>query len=374
MGQKVNPVSNRLGIIRGWDSNWYGGKKYGDTLLEDSKIRKYLNARLAKASVSRVVIERTLKLITITVCTSRPGIIIGKGGQEVDKLKEELKKITDKEVQINIFEVKRPELDAVIVANNIARQLEGKIAYRRAIKMAIASTMRMGAEGIKVQVSGRLNGAEMARSEMYKEGRTPLHTFRADIDYALAEALTKVGLIGVKVWICRGEVYGKRDLAPSFAASKDSGRRNLRRDVTTKENQVQKKTAERSQKGEAQRGNQLAFGSFGIKALENKWITGRQIEAARIAVTRYMQRQGQVWVRIFPDKPITKKPAEVRMGKGKGNPEGFVAPVTPGRLIFEIEGVPFDIAKEALRLAAQKLPVTTKFVVRRDYDMANQNA
>ena len=146
-------------------------------------------------------------------------------------------------------------------------------------------------------------------------------------------------------------------------------RQNLRRDVTTKENQVQK-TAERSH----QRGNQLAFGSFGIKSLENKWITGRQIEAARIAVTRYMQRQGQVWVRIFPDKPITKKPAEVRMGKGKGNPEGFVAPVTPGRLIFEIEGVPFDIAKEALRLAAQKLPVTTKFVVRRDYDMANQNA
>lgn len=226
MGQKVNPVSNRLGIIRGWDSNWYGGKNYGDTLLEDSKIRKYLNARLAKASVSRIVIERTLKLITITVCTSRPGIIIGKGGQEVDKLKEELKKITDKEVQINIFEVKRPELDAVIVANNIARQLEGKIAYRRAIKMAIASTMRMGAEGIKVQVSGRLNGAEMARSEMYKEGRTPLHTLRADIDYALAEALTKVGLLGIKVWICRGEVYGKRDLAPSFAASKDSGRRN----------------------------------------------------------------------------------------------------------------------------------------------------
>jgi len=219
MGQKVNPISNRLGIIRGWDSNWYGGKNYGDTLLEDSKIRKYLNARLAKASVSRIVIERTLKLITITVCTSRPGIIIGKGGQEVDKLKEEL-------MQINIFEVKRPELDAVIVANNIARQLEGKIAYRRAVKMAIASTMRMGAEGIKIQISGRLNGAEMARSEMYKEGRTPLHTLRADIDYALAEALTKVGLLGVKVWICRGEVYGKRDLAPSFTAAKETGRRN----------------------------------------------------------------------------------------------------------------------------------------------------
>ena len=201
MGQKVNPISNRLGIIRGWDSNWYGGKNYGDSLLEDSKIRKYLNARLAKASVSRIVIERTLKLVTITVCTARPGIIIGKGGQEVDKLKEELKKVTDKDIQINIFEVKRPELDAVIVANNIARQVEGKIAYRRAIKMAIANTMRMGAEGIKIQISGRLNGAEMARSEMYKEGRTPLHTFRADIDYCHAEALTKVGLLGIKVWI-----------------------------------------------------------------------------------------------------------------------------------------------------------------------------
>ena len=216
MGQKVNPISNRLGIVRGWDSNWYAGKNCGDVLLEDSKIRKYLSVRLAKASVSRIIIERTLKLVTITVCTARPGIIIGKGGQEVDKLKEELKKITDKEIQINIYEVKKPELDAVIVANNIARQLEGKIAYRRAIKMAIASTMRMGAEGIKVMISGRLNGAEMARSEMYKEGRTPLHTFRADIDYALAEALTKVGLLGVKVWICRGEVYGKKDLAPSF--------------------------------------------------------------------------------------------------------------------------------------------------------------
>lgn len=226
MGQKVNPISNRLGIIRGWDSNWYGGRKYGDSLLEDSKLRKYLNARLAKKSVSRIVIERTLKLITITVCTSRPGLIIGKGGQEVDKLKEELKKITDKDVQINIFEVKRPEVDAQLVANTIASQIEGKIAYRRAVKMAVASTMRAGAEGIKVQVSGRLNGAEMARSEMFKEGRTPLHTLRADIDYALVEALTKVGIVGVKVWICRGEVYGKRDLAPQFVNSGKEGGRN----------------------------------------------------------------------------------------------------------------------------------------------------
>ncbi len=218
MGQKVNPISNRLGIIRGWDSNWYGGKNYADKLVEDSKIREYLNARLAKASVSKIIIERTLKMITVTVNTARPGIIIGKGGQEVDKLKEELKKLTKKEVQINIFEVRRPELDATIVANNIARQIEGKISYRRAIKMAIASTMRMGAEGIKVQVSGRLGGAEMARSEMYKDGRIPLHTLRADIDYTKTEALTKVGLIGLKVWICKGEVYGKRDLSPMVEA------------------------------------------------------------------------------------------------------------------------------------------------------------
>ena len=197
MGQKINPIANRLGIIRGWDSNWYGGKNFGDTLLEDTKIREYLNARLAKASVSKIVIERTLKLVTITVCSSRPGVI---------------------------YEVRKPELDAQIVGKNIAHQIEGMVAYRRAIKMAIANTMRMGAEGIKVQISGRLNGAEIARSEMYKEGRTPLHTFRADIDYCQTEVLTKVGLLGIKVWICRGEVYGKKDLAPNFAQQNEKGR------------------------------------------------------------------------------------------------------------------------------------------------------
>ena len=226
MGQKVNPISNSLGIVRCWDSNWFGGKNFGDNIVEDQKIRKYLNERLAKASVSKIVIERTLKLVTITICTARPGIVIGKGGQDVDKLKEELKKLYDKEIQINIFEVKKPELDANIVATNIARQVEGKIAYRRAIKMAVANTMRAGAEGIKVQITGRLNGAEMARKEMYKEGRTPLHTFRADIDYCHTEALTKVGLLGIKVWICRGEVYGKRDLAPNFSQEKANGRGN----------------------------------------------------------------------------------------------------------------------------------------------------
>ena len=215
MGQKTNPIGNRLGIIRGWDSNWYGGRKFEQKLVEDDKIRKYLNARLAKASISKIYIERTLKLLTVTFNTARPGLIIGKAGSEVDKLKEELKKLTGKDVQINITEVKRPEMDAVLVAQNIAKQIEGRIQYRRAIKTAIASTMRIGAEGIKVSISGRIGGAEMSRTEHYKEGRTPLHTLRADIDYALAEAHTAYGRMGVKVWICRGVVYGKRELVPS---------------------------------------------------------------------------------------------------------------------------------------------------------------
>ena len=219
MGQKTNPIGNRLGIIRGWGSNWYGGKSFGNMIAEDDKIRKYIFTRLSKASVSRVIIERTLKLVTITITTARPGIIIGKAGQEVDKLKEELKKISGKDIQLNIVEIKRPELEAQLVASSIARQIENRISYRRAIKMAIAATMRMNAEGIKVQISGRLNGAEMARSESYKEGRIPLSTFRADIDYALVEAHTTYGRIGVKVWIMKGEVYGKRELSPLVGLS-----------------------------------------------------------------------------------------------------------------------------------------------------------
>ena len=226
MGQKTNPIGNRLGIIRGWDSNWYGGNNYGDKIAEDNKIRKYIHVRLAKASVSNVIIERTLKIIIITITTSRPGIIIGKAGQEVDKLKEELKKITSKDVQINIFEIKRPELDAFLVGSSIARQIESRISYRRAIKMAIAATMRMNSEGIKIQISGRLNGAEMARSESYKEGRIPLSTFRADIDYAMVEAHTTYGRLGIKVWIMKGEVFGKRELSPLVGMTKKPNQNN----------------------------------------------------------------------------------------------------------------------------------------------------
>ncbi|HJO70430.1 MAG TPA: 30S ribosomal protein S3 [Flavobacteriaceae bacterium] len=223
MGQKTNPIGNRLGIIRGWDSNWFGGRDYGDKLAEDDKIRKYINARLSRASVSSIIIERSVKLIVITIKTARPGIIIGKGGSEVDKLKEELKKITSKEIQLNIFEIKRPELDAFLVGSSIARQIENRISYRRAIKMSISAAMRINAEGIKIKISGRLNGAEMARSESYKEGRIPLSTFRADIDYAIVEAHTTYGRLGIKVWIMKGEVYGKRELSPLTGMRSSSG-------------------------------------------------------------------------------------------------------------------------------------------------------
>lgn len=222
MGQKVNPIGLRLGYIKGWESNWYGGKDFSDKLMEDEKIRKYIAKRIQRGGISRVVIERTLKRITLTIHTARPGVVIGKGGQEVDKIREELKKLTQKDVQINIFEVKRPEIDAKLVGENIAQQLEARISYRRAMKQAISAAMRVGALGIKIKCSGRLGGAEMARTEMYKEGRIPLHTLRADIDYAVSEAQTVYGKIGIKVWIFRGEVYSRPDLTPNAEAQENS--------------------------------------------------------------------------------------------------------------------------------------------------------
>lgn len=234
MGQKVNPVGFRLGVIKGWESNWFGGNDFAEKLVEDEKIRKYILARIPKGGIARIIIERTLKRITITINTARPGVVIGKGGAEVDKIKEELKNLTKKDVQINIFEIKRPELDAKLVGESIAQQLQARISFRRAMKMSIQAALRVGAEGIKIQVSGRLGGAEIARTEQYKEGRTPLHTLRADIDYALSEAQTVYGKIGIKVWVMRGEVFGKPDFTPNQQLTNPGGgfegRRNDRDD------------------------------------------------------------------------------------------------------------------------------------------------
>jgi small subunit ribosomal protein S3 len=210
LGQKTNPIGLRLGIIRNWDANWFDERNVAEKLAEDVKVRNYIRNRKKKSGIARILVERTAKQLRITINTSRPGMIIGRSGKDITQLEEELKKITGKEVKILISEIKRPELDANLVAENIAQQLEGRISFRRAMKQAVSSTMRMGAQGIRIMCSGRLGGAEMARTEQYKEGRIPLHTLRADIDYGVAEALTIYGIIGIKVWICKGEIIGKQ--------------------------------------------------------------------------------------------------------------------------------------------------------------------
>ncbi|MEX0724507.1 MAG: 30S ribosomal protein S3 [Gracilimonas sp.] len=230
MGQKTNPTGFRLGIIRGWDSNWFSEENQPALIIEDEKLREYLHTRLRNGGLSNVIIERTPKRILLTLRTSRPGVIIGKGGEQIELLREELKKITSKEVQINVSEIKRPELDASLVAQNIAQQLQARVSFRRAMKTAISSAMRMGAKGIKVRCAGRLGGAEMARTEQYKEGQVPLHTLRADIDYSASTSNTIYGSIGVTVWIYKGEIIGDVDLTPGTQSGRDSdsGRGNRR--------------------------------------------------------------------------------------------------------------------------------------------------
>ena len=318
MGQKVHPTGVRVGIIKDWNSKWYANSNdFADYLVEDQKIRKFLKKKLYLAGISKIEIERTAKAIKVNLYTAKPGIVIGKGGAGVESVKAELTKLIGKDVNLNIVEVKNVDTDAQLVAENIAGQLERRISFRRAMKQCMQKTMKSGALGIKTSVSGRLGGADMARTEFYKEGNIPLQTLRADIDYGFAEADT---------------TYGKMQ----------KGR----------------------MRGKATRGNKVTDGEYGIQAVTGALVTGNQIEAARIAMTRYIKRGGKVWIKIFPDKPITAKPIGTRMGKGKGAPEYWVAVVKPGRVMFEISGVPEETAREALRLAMNKLPNKTKFVAR----------
>ena len=465
MGQKVHPGGLRVGVIHDWKSNWWTGKKeIADYILEDIRIRDHINGKLAHAGLSDILIRKDKQRITVDIYTARPGIVIGKSGVEVDALRKELHAITGKTVHININEIKRPELDAQLVAQSIAEQLQNRVSFRRAMKRSLASAMRSGAQGIKIQCGGRLGGGEMSRSERYTEGRVPLHTIRADIDYGFAEAKTTYGRIGVKVWVNKGEIMpegyegslGRADLrgrtaraaaaartprasapparaaaaaartARASASSRSAGaragagaapgrararpgagpgardagaaRRPGGRDAAARRRARPPTPPESASRGDARRrrpetrtGGRLMlmprktkhrkqfrgrraglakgqtdvqYGDYGIKSLENGWVTNRQIEAARIAMTRKIRRGGKVWINLFPDKPFTKKPAETRMGSGKGSPEGWVAVVKPGRVMFELSGVPEPLAREALRLAAQKLPVKTKFVKR----------
>ena len=346
MGQKVHPTGFRLGISTEYSSRWYANSKdFSNYLLEDYRIRDYLKTELKNASVSKIVIERPTKEAIITIYTSRPGIVIGKKGEDIEKFRTKISlilKVEKSMVKVNVKEIKKPELDAQLVAEGITQQLERRIMYRRAMKRAVTNTMRLGALGIKVNVAGRLNGAEIARSEWYREGRVPLHTLDAAIDYGFAEALTTYGIIGVKVWIyAEDEIHEDANKKTKF-----------------------RKQQKGRLRGFATSGAKVSFGEFGLKATTRGRVTARQIEAARRAMTRYIKRGGKIWIRIFPDVPITKKPIEVRMGKGKGNVEYWVSKVQPGKVLYEMEGVTEEIAREAFRLAAAKLPVLTTFVSR----------
>ncbi len=439
MGQKVHPEAMRVGYIHDWKSNWYNERHFAEYLAEDVKVREHIISKLAHAGLSDITIRKDANELEVNIHTARPGIVIGKSGTEVDALRRDLHKLTGKQIKVNILEIKRPELDAKLVAQSIAEQLQNRVAFRRAMKRALTSAMRSGAKGVKVQVAGRLGGAEMARTESYSDGRVPLHTMRADIDYGFYEARTTFGRIGVKCWVNKGEImpegYTGADLTDMTAPAPPSNDRDSRGGRDGREGRGRgrggpggrsgggpggpgggrgrgpggaggpgggrggsrprrrrwrprpqarwssrrrwplmlspKRVKHRKQHRGHRRGNSrgqlhVQFGEYGLKALEGGWLTNRQIEAARVAMTRKIKRGGKVWINVFPDKPVTKKPAETRMGSGKGSPEGWVAVVKPGRVMFELAGVSEPLAREAIRLAAHKLPVKSKFVLRED--------
>ena len=475
MGQKVNPIGFRLGVYRNWDARWYADKEYTKLLHEDIAMRRLIGSRLRNAGLARIETERSANQLTVIIQTAKPGIVIGKQGASVDALRDELERISGKKVRVTIHEIKTPELDATLVAENVASQLEKRIAFRRALKQTLMRSMRAGAKGVKIQVSGRLGGSEMSRREWDRDGRVPLHTLRANIDYGKAEARTTFGRIGVQCWLYlgdyvtatgepiapgkdRAEDRGLEDRVPAPAArvaeapaeevvaateaievpdvddrrgpgrrrardrrgrgghrgrrcgscrgrregreadtqartctSQAGGRQEARVRVACAQEARQesgcagrrrrrrggvamlmpKRTKHRKlhrgrRTGAAQRGNKLDFGTYGLQATEQCWMTNRQIEAARRAMTRHVKRGGKIWIRIFPDHAYTKKPAETRMGSGKGQPEGWVAVVLPGRVLFEMAGVTRETAQEAMRLAAFKLPIKTRFLVREE--------
>ncbi len=363
MGHKVHPYGFRLGVSRTWTAKWYADKEYTTLLQEDIAIRSLVDKRLANASVSQVEIERGINHVTVTVHTAKPGIVIGKGGQNVEVLRQQIGALSKRKVKLEIKEIRQPELDAHLVAMNIAQQLTRRIAFKKAMKQAIQRSMKAGAKGVRIAVAGRLGGSEMGRREWDREGRIPLGTLRADISYGQIHAHTTYGRIGVKVWIYRGEVPQEpvRRPEPVQAPPSPVGERDP---MLMPKRVKHRKVMRGRMSGLAKGGHSVAFGDYGLATQEPAWITSRQIEAARRAMTRSVKRGGKIWIRIFPDKPATKKPAETRMGSGKGAPDHWVAVVKPGRILFEMAGVGREEAVEAMRLASHKLPVATRVVSR----------
>ena len=445
MGQKIHPYGFRLGVTTDWKSRWIADRQeYRDYLAEDAAIRRYLMGQLPNAAISRIEVERTRDKLQVDVHTARPGIVIGRKGSEADRLRAGLTKLTgNARIKLNIVEIKQPELDAALIAQGVADQLAGRMAFRRAMKRAMQNAMKAGAKGIRIQSSGRLGGAEMGRTEWYREGRVPLHTLRADIDYGLREAHTTYGRIGVKVWLYKGDILpykarpttrstreaamavgetagrpptpaphrrvsSRRPARPRPAevpteaprrgavrgpsTAGQGGRPRVREACSTRKrpsSQSPRTRVERGprtsaprtvtdmlmprkvkhrkhhrgrMKGNAKGGTSVNFGEYGIQVLEPGWITARQIEAARIAMTRHVRRGGKVWINVFPDKPVTAKPAETRMGSGKGNPERWVAVVKPrpGRVRAVVPRRGPSPAKAAMNRAIQKLPIKAR--------------
>ena len=450
MGHKVNPYGFRLGVIYPWKSNWFAGRDYSDQLHEDIWIRKHIRSRLSRAGISSIDIERKGDQIWVYIRTARPGIVIGRKGAEVDKIRKDVERVTKKRVDVKVEDMNsaasetRPETDATLLAQGVAEQLAGRVSFRRAMRRAVQTAMRSGALGVRVQCGGRLGGAEMSRREWYREGRVPLHTLRAKIDFGTAEGKTTFGQIGVKVWVYHGDEIpqaeqeterlraralaqvssggastgalitdereaaevaepeapaapaGEADVVDAEATQAEAptgdssapetvaehGRCRRRRaggdcrrtcsgrcrggeGLMLAPKKVKHRKVHRGRRrGRAKGGTEVHFGDYGLVALEAAWITNRQIEAARVAITRHIRRGGKVWINIFPDKPVTKKPAETRMGSGKGNPEGWVAVVKPGRVMFELSGVSETLARESMSRAAHKLPIKSKFITR----------
>ena len=431
MGQKVNPYGFRLGVTTDWKSRWFSDREYTDYLIEDWKIRDYLMTQVPHAAISRIEVERTRDRLRVDVHTARPGIVIGRRGAEADRLRAGLTKITgNNKVQLNIQEIKQPELDAALIAQGVADQLAGRVAFRRAMKRAVQNAQKAGALGIRVQCSGRLGGAEMSRTEWYREGRVPLHTLRADIDYGFREAKTTYGRIGVKVWIYKGDILPYKQTAedkiareaamavgetsggaarkvvivrrPEARAPGDEvveadaaaqGSRSRAREAARGRGRdraphphptrdaalpaprgltamlMPKKVKHRKQQrgrmhGCRRAGPRSRSASTASRRSSRDGSPPRQIEAARIAMTRHIKRGGKVWINLFPDKPVTAKPAETRMGSGKGNPEHWVAVVKPGRVMFELSYPNADIARAALERAIQKLPIKARVISR----------
>ncbi|KAG1397545.1 hypothetical protein G6F59_013620 [Rhizopus arrhizus] len=308
-------------------------------LAEDIRVREYLKKKLKSASVGRVIIERPAKNARITVYSARPGVVIGKRGEDIESLKADLQRLMGVPVHVNIEEIRKPETDAQLIADSISQQLEKRIMFRRAMKRAMQNAMRLGAQGIKIMSAGRLNGIEIARTEWYREGRVPLHTLKANIDYGTSEAHTTYGVIGIKVWVYKGDMLANGELPPETAAPREEERRPRRAPRGDRPDGARTGRPGGRGRGEqkgrntglATRGTHVACGEFGLKATGRGRLTARQIEAARRAINRHIKRGGRIWIRIFPDKPISQKPAEVRMGNGMGIRVDWDGEIRPGK-------------------------------------------